>query len=528
MLSVICPLLTRLLDLEELKAEAESDTDGPVMELTAADRVDMQMRNLLAASLGENISGGSDDDLPDYYDIFDWDPNPSTVDYYALALRNPYAFAVTFLPASASWRDPPDIVDDTESDEDDGQTQFERDVEELTRDLDVNQYLKRSDKLSGIGDFGVLVLEYDDVQQGDVAGGDDDVDVDAFTKPVTNPRQLTGLKPFSRLSISSVELGGPGSGRWGEPVFYEIDLTDENDEEFDFRHMSDDTDVDQGGPDTLRVHHTRVIHGHSDELLDDEVRGIPRQQPVYNNLIDIEKTLGSAGELAYRASAWGIGINIDKDFDIDDGGDALREHLHRWEVGLENVLRVHGAESIESLGGEEITPSSIIDPNIEAICSLPYMPPQSILKGNETGERATTENRKEWDGQIQERREQYVSPTFVRAFWNRQIEHGIVSPPENGPNAYSVEWPPREEPSESDIAEMQNVRSETLERLRDLGLNRQQRVDYLRDGSLPTEIDDIEDDIAELEDAEAAGSSARSVEEMEAALADGGEVTDGD
>ena len=507
--------------------------DDEMLELVAAQQVDLQMRQMLAQQLGQNVAGGDSGGLPDYYDIFDWDPNPSTKDFYALALRNPYAYAVTFLPASTSWRDPPTIVDDAEPDGADvvdaDQTAFESNVEEIVREQDLWDYCKRADKLAGIGDFGALVMVFDDVQRGDAVGDDGNVDSNAFADPVTDAENLVDLRPFSRMSIQEVTLGGPGSGRWGEPVEYKIDLRDENDEEFDVRRTGD-LETSHGGPKTLHVHHSRVIHIHSETLLDDEMRGIARQQPVYNNLVDIEKSLGSAGELAYRASAWGININIDKDYQVEDDN-ALTEHLHRWQVGLENVLRTHGADEVQNLGGEEIDPSTIIDPNIEAICAYLGVP-QSVLKGNETGERATSEDLVEWYGKIQERRQEFVTPTIVRELIGRLIELNIVAPPEKGASAYSVEWEPLKEMSEDQVAEIENERSETLERLAGLGLTRQQRIDYLRDGSLPTEVADVADDVAELENAEAAATGARDIDEITAgyqAATDGGQgVDDGD
>lgn len=496
---------------------AVADLDEETKELVAAQQVDMQMRMMMAQSLGQNVAGGDSSELPDYYDVFDWDPNPSTKDFYALALRNPYAYAVTFLPSSTSWRDPPTIVDDAEADGTDivnpDQTQFESDVEALAREQDLWDYCKRADKLAGIGDFGCLVMVFDDVQRNDAVDDNGNIDSEAFADPVTDAENLVDLRPFSRMSIQEVTLGGPGSGRWGEPVEYHIDLRDENDEEFDVRKTGN-LETSHGGPKTLTVHHSRVIHIHSETLLDDEMRGIARQQPVYNNLIDIEKSLGSAGELAYRASAWGININIDKDYQVEDDN-ALTEHLHRWQVGLENVLRTHGADEVQNLGGEEIDPSNIIDPNIEAICAYLGIP-QSVLKGNETGERATSEDLVEWYGKIQERRQEFVTPTIIRELIDRLIEHDIVPTPEQGASAYSVEWEPLKEMSEDQIAGIENDRSETLERVAGMGLTRKQRLEYLRDGSLPTEIADVADDVAELEDAEALAASVRDVDEITA------------
>lgn len=485
--------------------------DEDILELTAAEQVDMAMRQALQNSLGENIDA---EGINDYYDVFDWDPNPTATDYYAMALRNPYAFAVTFLPSMTSWRDSPRIVDDAEAA--DGDTTFEKEVSRLARDEDLWDAATRADMLAGIGTFGILVLEFDDVERDDVGQGDK---TEGFGTEVENPGSLQGLRPYSRESIDEVLVGGPGSGRWGQPVRYKLDLTDENDEEFA---------VDQSGPDSMWVHHSRVIHIHSDQLLDDEVRGIPRQQPVYNNIVDIEKTLGSAGTLAYRASAWGININISPDFNIEENSDQLQKHLARWQSGLENVLRTHGADDVQSLGGEDIDPQPVIDPNVEAISAQTGIP-QSVLKGNETGERSTTQDLKEWYGKIQERREQFVTPTIVRAIVDRLVKYGVVETPRDGPAAYSVEWDPLHEMSQKDEADIHKTRAEALSEwtggMPESILTRQQQADYILDGVLPTEFDEVPDDVEALEEASAA-AGARDVGEMTAGYGAGEEAAD--
>jgi hypothetical protein len=448
----------------EATGEADSDSNGE--ELTAADddfnaRQEFQMRYALAQALGENLPGDED-----YYEVFSWDKHPTVNDFYALALRNPYAYLVTFFWPELCWRDAPKIVDDAE--QEDG-TPFEQDVQELVDDTSLWHYAQRIDKLAGIGKFGVLVIEFDDI---DGAEG--------LETPVGNPQSVNGLRPFSRASISDVKLGGPGSDRWGEPVKYQLDFSDENETE---------SVIEQEGPETVWVHWTRVIHVPSDELLDDEIRGIPRQKPVYNNLIDIEKSLGSAGELAYRASAWGININIDKDFDIDDGGDELKEHLARWEHGLENVLRTHGADDVQSLGGEEIDPSLITDPNIEALSAQTGIP-QSVIKGNETGERATSEDLKEAHGRASQRRNSWINPQIVRALIDRFRKYDIVADPAG--EGYRVEWDPLAEMDEKDQAEIQKLRAQMLKEWpfgEELLTPEQQRA-FVKEGELPTELDE--------------------------------------
>lgn len=451
----------------EVVANVQNAQNG---EMTAsangmATRQEFQMRFALAQALGENLP--VDDD--DYYDVFNWDKHPTVEDYFALALRNPFAYAVTFLEPEIAWRNPPKIVDTGAEPEAEEETEFETAVRELNERLRTPHFMRRAHKLAGIGKFGILVIQFDDTD------GPNDL-----SEPVGDPDDVIGLKPFSRASITDVRVGGPGTDRWGEPVRYKVDFSDENEQEGAINHQ---------GPETVWIHHTRVIHIPSDELLDDELRGIERQKPVYNNLIDIERALGAAGTLAYRAAAWGIHVNIDKDFDLEDGGEQLREHLERWNWGLEPILRTHGADDVKSLGGENIDPGPIIDKNVEAI-SVQKGIPQSVLKGNETGERATTQDLKEWYGKISGHQVEFLEPLIVREWHDRLQRYDIV--PEPAGDGYAVQWDPLFERSTKDEADIQSTRAQTLQRVPELEmeLSAAEQAQYIEEGEFPNDLHD--------------------------------------
>ncbi|WP_126665247.1 anti-CBASS protein Acb1 family protein [Haloterrigena salifodinae] len=459
----------------DLRAAAGAETDdSETYEITAAEqrqRADMQMRHALTAAIDSEIGGGQDK-----YDVFGWDEDPEVEDYYGMYLRNAYARAVCDQPVDTTWRDAPQIEDRGET-ADDEQTEFEQEVEHLVEDLRLWHYTHRADKLSGIGEFGILVLEFDDIDSPE--GFADEVDENSVS-------ELNGLRPFSQASVDEIELGGPGSGRWGEPNVYHVDLDDEDDA------------VSHNGPTELEIHHSRVVHIPSDGLLDDEIRGTPRQEPIWNNLVDIEKALGSAGEVAYRASAWGINVNISPDYQLEDGGDNLRDHLQRWYYGLEPILRTEGADDVQNLGGETIDPQPIIDPNVAAISAQVGIP-QSVLKGNETGERATQQDLREWYGKIQSRREEFVTPTFVREIIDRCLRYGVlIAPAGQAENreigGYDVSWPPLAETDESEVASIKKTRAEFLNTATagypDDLLTREQQLEFYREGTLPTELDD--------------------------------------
>lgn len=443
-----------------------SDEDD-LYELTAADRAHMEFRYALADALGQDLGDHNT------YETFNWEENPSVERYYNLFTRNPYGRAVVEFPVNTTWRDSPRVVDDEDSrtEDDDDRTEFERALEELVDDLRVWNYTKRADILSGIGEFGILVLEFDDISG-----------ADGFSTEATSADSLTGLRPFSQASVEEVTLGGPGSDRWGKPVEYELDLE------------SEDADFETQGPTEVTVHHSRVIHIPADGRLDDEVRGTPRQEPVLNNITDIEKTMGSSAELAYRASDYGLNIDFDTDVNIDSNEDEIDDNLKRWYYGLEPFIKTHGAD-VNPIGGETIDPQAIIDVNIEAISAAKGFP-QSVLKGNETGERATTQDLKEWYGKVSERRSEFVSPVIVRELIDRLVEVGVLPDPQGG--EYEVEWDPLAETNEEEIAQIQKLRAEVLETwtggFPDDLLDRQQQAEYIEEGTLPSELDEVSED----------------------------------
>lgn len=456
----------------------DDDTQEQEYEITAdaiQERQDMAMRQALVSAIDTQLGGGQSK-----YDTFNWDENPDIEQYYGSYLRNAYARAVCDQPVETTWRDAPDIVDQAEDDEND-ETTFESEVADLFNTLRVPHYLKRGDTLSGIGEYGIVVLEFDDISE-----------PGEFRTEVGNPQNLTGMRPFSQASIEEINLGGPGSERWGEPLTYTLDLEDEDDRVTQQGTPTDDDDED------FVVHHTRVIHIPSEGLLDDEIRGTPRQEPIWNNLTDIEKALGSAGELAYRASSLGININIDKDYQLEDGGEQQNEHLQRWWYGLEPILRTTGADDVQNLGGETIDPQPVIDANIAAISAQVGIP-QSVLKGNETGERATQQDLKEWYGKIQSRREEFVTPVMVRELIDRLLEYGVLPDPRG--EDYEVEWAPLAEADQKEVAETEKLRAEMLNTLTVFtdALDEEQIREYLEDGTLPSEIDVSSIEESELE-----------------------------
>ena len=59
---------------------------------------------------------------------------------------------------------------------------------------------------------------------------------------------------------------------------------------------------------TIQVHYTRVIHV-AEGLLENDVLGTPRLEPIVNRLIDLEKIVGGGSEIFFLNARGGIHMN---------------------------------------------------------------------------------------------------------------------------------------------------------------------------------------------------------------------------
>jgi hypothetical protein len=430
------------------------------------------LRRSLANELGD-----SGHEARDWYDTFGWPNRGNNADwdadnYYALYLRNAYAYAVVAQKPKTTWKHEPEVRDrvDQEEDAQRDPTDFERAITKLDREQDLWHYCHRVDRMAGVGRHGLLVIDYADTDQPEDFQGE-------FTG-VANASGLdmvNGYRVYPESMIEDIEWGEPGSDRWGQPIEYQIDLGDDAD-----AGTNDEEDT------TLRIHHSRVVDVPARVLDDDETRARPRQEPVLNNILDIEKALGSTAELSYRAADYGLNVNLDPE-KVDTSGDALdmmEEDLQDWYHGLQPFLRTTGAE-VNRLGGEVKDPTGIVDNNVRAISTQTGIP-QRVLEGASLGELASAEkDEDQYLGMISERQEQYAEPYIARAIINHHLEDDVL--PDFEGEWFDFIWPDLSEMSEQEEADVMSTRSEVVTNLQAAvpALNGERAEEFVETGEFP-------------------------------------------
>jgi len=380
-------------------------------------------RAILASNLGKQQYGGD----RDIYSALGYKTDITFADYYTRYQRQDIAKAIIDRPVNATWSGDIEVSDGDDSVD----TPFEKEWDILCKTFKIKSVLKRLDKLTGIGRFGILLLGLDDVKT-----------PDNMKTAVTGKRKLVYLKPFSEASviISSWERD-PTNSRYGLPLVYDITVSDAEEQ-----------------TKTFAVHYSRVIHVAEDNL-DSEVYGTPRLQSVFNRLMDMEKLVGGDAEMFWRGARPGYQGVLKDDYQMPtEVLEELKTQIKEYEHDLRRILINEGVE-LKSLAQQIADPKNHVDILIQMICSEKGIP-KRILTGSERGELSSTQDKNEWDLFVSNRRTEQVEPLIVRPLVQRLIDFGIIAKPQD--DNWVVKWDELFSVSEKERAEIGKLRAETL------------------------------------------------------------------
>ena len=380
-------------------------------------------RAMLAAKLGQQY--GTDRNI---YEALGYKTDITYADYASRYLRQDIAKAIIDRPVKVTWQGDLEII---ESD-DDKETALEKDWIELRDSLKLKTQFTRLDKLTGIGEFGILLLGLSDVRKRE-----------DFAEPVlkAGEKKLIYVKPFSQgdTEITKWETMSRNP-RYGLPTEYTVIIKSPD-----------------GVDKLVEVHHSRVIHV-ADGLLTSDVKGTPRLEAVYNRLMDLEKLVGGDAEMFWRGARPGFQGKLDKDFMMTpEAEDDLKDQVDEYEHNLRRILINEGID-LKALAQQIADPSNHVDVQIQMISAETGIP-KRILTGSERGELSSTQDRSEWLTLIKSRREEFAEPNIIRPFVDRCIEYKILPEPAE---KYDVKWQDLFAQSEKERVDIGKIRSEAL------------------------------------------------------------------
>jgi uncharacterized protein len=354
-------------------------------------------------------------------------------DYKSRYVRQDIAKAIIDRPVKASWKGEVNIIENISKEE----TPFEKQWKELAESLKLKSIFIRADKLTGIGQFGIILLGLSDI-----------VTNDGFKTEVRkrNGLKLLYVKPIGQDNVTITKFDeNVRSKRYGLPVMYKVSTK---------LRMNDSTYKDVN----LDVHYTRIVHLVED-VLEDEVKGTPRLEVVFNRLMDLDKLIGGDAEMFWRGARPGYTGKLDPDYEMTSAGmEEIKSQIKEFEDNLRRILINQGV-SYEALEQQIADPSAHVDVQMMMISAVTEIP-KRILTGSERGELSSAQDKQEYISFVTARREEKNEPMILRPFIDRCIELGVLPTPKDG--KYIVVWDKLFSLSDEKKVEMGKMRAVAL------------------------------------------------------------------
>lgn len=374
-----------------------------------------------------------------YWEMFGYPECIDKYEYQKMYDRNPVAHRVVELYPAECWQSKPEILDSDAP----ASSHFETQIRDLFERYSIWSMLRRVDVLSGIGNFGILLMGV-----GDGKALNEPVDLSPL--PNGEPRryklQYIRAFPHSQVSIAASEAN-KSNRRYGHPTMYRI--------QFQPNDLITDVEgfVDLSMQD---VHWTRVIHI-ADNREVSEIYGIPRLQLVYNALLDLEKVFGSSGEMFWKGAYPGFVVEATDNQlgTVQIDSESIRHEIEKYENNLQRWMALKNAH-VNPLSSSYSDPSNHIKTCLDQI-ALAVGCPMRILLGSERGELASSQDGVIWRKRLMERQNSYITPYIIRPVVQYLINCGVVDPPYD--RDFHVEWP---DLSTETKTEVYGIRSQQL------------------------------------------------------------------
>lgn len=363
--------------------------------------------------------------------------------YQAMFDREGIAARVVNVEPEESWTMDPEVFEDEDETTD---TPFEQALDKLVKDFDIWSMLCRIDAISGIGQYGILLMGIDDEANLNepIEGVNDDGSFDESAAQ----HKLLYLRAFDEtvvfVKVRETDTSNP---RYGLPKVYTVQFRD-------FPNWG----VQAGEIINRDIHWSRVIHV-ADNRKMSEVYGVPRMQQVYNRLYDLRKIYSSSGEAFWKGAFPGLSFEVnpelaDQDPTVDQ--ESLKKQMEAYQNGLQRYIATTGL-SVKTLPPTLIDPTGSIEAHLKAIAiskGIPYR----ILFGSEEAKLAGSQDSRAWNKRVAKRQGKYVSPMIIRPFIDRLIAMGILPKPKD----YFIEWPDLNAPTDQDKASIALTQTQAI------------------------------------------------------------------
>lgn len=377
----------------------------------------LNIRQLIASALGQSFNGQRD-----IYEAAGFTKNPTFDTYYQKYRRGVGGTIIELMP-KLCFSQFPDIKVNENIDEH---------ATELFKSK-INYNLLKADKLSGINNYSILFLGFND-------NNDLDTQVENATELL-----FTSVYMESQVSISAYDTDTK-SLNFGRPLLYNIQNTS------------------AGNSTSLIVHYSRVLHLAENPTCVDYL-GTPRLERILNNLDNIDKMIGASGESYWKNSTNGIAFIADKDTELnEESREKMSAEIDDYEHGLSRFLKLRGIEP-KKLENSPVSPKEYIDNEFKLIAGIIEVP-MRLLVGSENARVASITDDKNMECKVQNRRDQYVTPYLYQPLFEKLKAANVIEDKQ-----YIIDWKLTNNLSESETVKNNLIRATIVEKISKLENN---------------------------------------------------------
>ncbi|MDZ7906196.1 MAG: DUF1073 domain-containing protein [Cypionkella sp.] len=375
-----------------------------------------------------------------HYADFGFPTDLTFAQFYAMYRRNGLARAGVDRTILKTWQTQPFLAENDNPEE----TKLEKDIAKRFSGLRLWQRFADADRMGLVGGYAGLILRVADNQR--------------FDQPVNS---VTG----GLMGLVDIIPAWAGQLTVGDWVNDETNPDYGKPKMFQFNESSLPGQAATGGNRAMTIHPDRVIIISRDGT----IHGRSILEPGYNDLITMEKISGAGGEGYWKNAKSAPVLEVDKDANIelmakamgiDPSGmaDAMNSQVEDWQKGFDKLLMLQGMTAT-TLGVTLPSPEHFFNIALQSYVASLQMP-LKILVGNQTGERASTEDSRDWGQTCMARRVDAVVPSILD-FVNRLERFKIIPERE-----WQVDWADLTESTISDKmdrAQKMNAMSQGLD-----------------------------------------------------------------
>lgn len=380
-------------------------------------------RSELLSRLGKQYG-----DQRDLYEALGYQKSLNFDDYMAFYDRGDIGARIVDAPVEECWQQKP-TINEPEAEN----TKFEKAFIELEKLRSIYSFLIRADKLSRIGEYGVLFIGLSDAKN----------EADLINEVMGTNNELLYLQPYSQKNavINSWETD-VNSDRYALPLTYKIRMGDP---------------ANNKKTREVIVHHSRIIHI-AEDLLESNIYGTPALKRVYNRMMNLELIVGGSAEMFWQGAFPGMSFEAKDGYDLTQVASELEDEIDMFVHDFKRYMKLIGVEA-------KVLNPNIADPLNHAMIqwktiSIATGIPMRILTGSERGELASSQDDENWNRKLDSRRVDHVEPNILRKLINKLVEFGCLPGP--GANGYEVEWPDLNSPTAKDKAEVGKLISDSI------------------------------------------------------------------